>query len=671
MSAFYQFMSAMRLPFLSISDLIFTFMINLFLLCLLFQPALLLAAEKNNIKVSDAKQSTLSSAERLALSQHETWLALLHYKRGTVFRNVISQVDDDRFFFHAEGKRDAKAELISSINAFFEESQSGHAQCLFPARWWWLKKQVNLGNDYDVRCPQLEAFMRRVAHDKLVLVFPTMYLNNPGSTFGHTFLRFDFDDKSNLLSQTLNYAARVDKTDNILNYVRKGVFGGYTGFFRMRSYFETVQEYSNIENRDIWEYQLVFSKKEIEQLVRHVWEIKDIDFDYFFFKENCSYRLLAMLDVVRTGMQLTGEGTFPVYAIPVDTVRALDAIGLIKSRILRASLVTKIDHHFLADEKNSRAALNIATEKKVVTKEMILKRLAKVERDEDKADILQQSHNILQFYGEAASTKSQSILELANKFSNNILRKGDSVINEKIDMNYGKASPEKGHASVRISAGYGKQNSHEYIGFRFRPAFHDLMDSMQGYVPGAAINAFEVQFKWFIGSDDKVESNSSRESLRLESLIVLNITSLNPVRRWNKSLSWLIDLRFDRTQLSEINSVRNFIGRGGVGFSLQKKSFFPFLMFLGEGNLSSHYEKGYSFLLGLQAGLKLNFKSNRLMLSYQNDKAVSGFELDRIVSQLQWQYDFQVNHAMRLRYRRSEYDFFDDEDWSVSYNYYF
>ena len=118
-------------------------------------------------------------------------------------------------------------------------------------------------------------------------------------------------------------------------------------------------------------------------------------------------------------------------------------------------------------------------------------------------------------------------------------------------------------------------------------------------------------------------------------------------------------------------SVMNFLGRSGLGLSIQKKHFLPFLMMLGEGNLSSHYKKGYSVLLGLQAGMQLNFKSSRFLLSYQSDKAVSGFDLDRRVAQLQWQHDFQVNHAMRLRYKRSEYDFFDDEDWSVSYNYYF
>ena len=691
MNAFYQFMSTMRVSFS-----------GLFLLYFMIQPVLLQAVEMNHGKVSNvtssnaassndvvsAKQTMIERAEKLALSQHETWLALLHYKRETVSRDVISQADDKKFFLHPNGKHDAKAELVANINAFFKSSQSGHAQCLFPARWWWLKQQLNYGRDYDVKCPQLEAFMARVAADKLVLVFPTMYLSNPGSTFGHTFLRFDTEGEANLLSQTLNYAARTNKEDNILNYVRKGLFGGYTGFFRMRSYFETVQEYNNIENRDIWEYELSFTKNEIKQLLRHVWEINNVDFDYFFFKENCAYRMLTLLDVIRTGIELTTGSKFSVYAIPVDTVRALDEVGLIKSRELRASLVTRIDDYFLNEDeslnnKNTRTAVNIATKENVVKPESILSYLDVVENDRDKVDVLQQSYNILQFNNASSSVKAQNILELANNLSNKKntnLKEGLS--HQKFSewnkpsennggRNYGKVPPEKGHDSIRVSAGFGKQNTRKYVDLRFRPAFHDLMDSMAGYISGAAINSFEVRFKWFTSSDKFNGSREGHSELRLESLSLLNITSLNPLRRWHKSLSWLLDIRFDRTQLNETASVRNFIGRGGLGLSFQKKYFVPFLILLGEGNLSSDYKKGYSVLLGLQAGMKINFKSNRLLLSYQNDKAVSGFDLDRRVSQLQWQYDFQINHAMRLRYKRSEYDFFDDEDWSVSYHYYF
>ena len=396
--------------------------------------------------------------------------------------------------------------------------------------------------------------------------------------------------------------------------------------------------------------------------------------------------MLALLDIVRPGMRLTGDGKFPAYAIPVDTVRALDDMGVIKSRKFRASLATRIDEFFIDENEDAKIASAIALDKYVADAESILKRLDAIGSDSEKVNILQQSHNILQFYGKDSLPRSQRILELANKLSKKIAPQTGSLIKtsadhefsdqQKIDVDFDKVSPEKGHGSSRVSAGYGEQNNDQYIDLRFRPAFHDLMDSVQGYISGAAINSFEIRLKWFADTNTNTDADlntadSSAGKLRLESLSILNITSLNAVRRWYKPLSWLLDFRFDRTQLSETNSVRNFISRTGVGLSFQKNKFTPFVMMMSEWNLSSHYEKGHSILVGLQTGLQLNFKSNRFIWSFQNDKAISGFDLGRLISQLQWQYDFQVNHAMRLGYKQIKYDFFEDDDWSLSYNYYF
>lgn len=611
-------------------------------------------------------KTALQQALELQLAQHETWLALLHYKSETVLQRFISQADDERFFLSETGQTDAAAELEADIKGFFEKQKPGHAQCLFPARWFWLKQQLNLSDDFDVSCPQLDAFMKRVSHHKLFMVFPSMYLNNPGSTFGHTFLRFDNHDGSILLSQTLNYSARVDKSDNVVSYISKGLFGGYRGFFRARPYFETVQEYSNIENRDIWEYRLDFTEQEIQQLVRHVWEVKGIDFDYYFFRENCAYRLLALLDVIRPGMGLTGENRFPVYAIPVDTVRALDDVGLIQSRKFRASLVTQIDGYFSHADNYSAVVLNIISENTLADRRVITGQLSVIGTLEKKRDVLKQSYTILQFKGESDSAKAQLILQLISELPDL------PAVTENIAATGKTISPEKGHDSIRITAGYGRQNSRQFIDLRFRPAFHDLLDAPQGYVDGAAINVFDVRFKWFANNDSSNNpSNNLSNNFRLESLSLFNVTSLSPVRQWRKSLSWMLDFRFDRAQLSESQSARNFISRGGAGFSFKQQTWLPFVLLMAEWNLSSDYQKGYSILLGLQAGLRFTFNSNQLLLSYQADEAVTGFNMDRQISQFQWQYNLQVNHALRALYKRTLYDFYNDEDWSLSYYYYF
>ncbi len=642
MSAFYQLIRFMRPRFIQAGVLL---VLTLFTVLSVCQAAV------NEVTL----ESVLQQAEELQLAEHESWYALLHYKRETVLRRFISQVDDERFFLHKTGRTDAHAELLANINAFFRGVEPSHAQCLFPARWWWLKQQLNLPDDFDVSCPKLEVYMSRVSFDKLFLVFPTMYLNNPGSTFGHTFLRFDAEEESILLSETLNYAAQVDKSENIISLVGKGLFGGYRGVFRMRHYYETVQEYSNIENRDIWEYQLVFSAVEIQQLLRHVWEVKDIDFDYYFFRENCAYRLLALLDVIRPGMQLTAEGNFPFYAIPVDTVRALDSAGLIGSHRFRASLATQINDYFNAEDNGySNLVIEIVSDEITSEKGVISSQLQVLNSDVDKLEVLRQSYTILQFHGESTLPKAQNILQLISELPVSTQSSENSVHYSQ------KTSPEKGHDSLRVAAGYGEQNNQQYLDLKFRPAFHDLLDAPQGYIDGAAINVFDVHLKWFKGN-----------RLRLESLRFFNATSLSPVSRWLKPISWMLDFRLDRTQMSKTQSARNFISRGGAGFSFRIQKFKPFVLLMGEWNLSSSYAKGYSLLLGLQAGLHVDFKANQLMLSVEIDDAVAGFDLDKKITRIQWQYNLQVNHAVRAVYRRTQYDFFNDEDWSLFYHYYF
>ncbi|RJT69815.1 DUF4105 domain-containing protein, partial [Escherichia coli] len=50
-----------------------------------------------------------------------------------------------------------------------------------------------------------------------------------------------------------------------------------------------------------------------------VWELKQVRFDYYFFDENCSFRLLELMEIARPGIELTEQ--FPLTAIPTDTVR--------------------------------------------------------------------------------------------------------------------------------------------------------------------------------------------------------------------------------------------------------------------------------------------------------------------------------------------------------------
>ncbi|MGV2836986.1 Lnb N-terminal periplasmic domain-containing protein, partial [Pseudomonas shirazensis] len=168
---------------------------------------------------------------------------------------------------------------------------------------------------------------------------PAAYLNSPSSMFGHTLLRIDQaktrDDDTTLLSYAINFGAYIEGSDNSILYAWKGLAGGYPGLFALMPYQEKLSEYRSLENRDLWEYQLDLTPTETGRMVEHVWELKQVQFDYFFFDENCSYRLLELLQVARPGLDLTSQ--FPLTAIPTDTVKAVKQSGLVSSVRYRPS----------------------------------------------------------------------------------------------------------------------------------------------------------------------------------------------------------------------------------------------------------------------------------------------------------------------------------------------
>jgi hypothetical protein len=146
-------------------------------------------------------------------------------------------------------------------------------------------------------------------------------MNNPASMFGHTFLRVDQKgqtEQTRILAYTINYAADVPP-DSGMAYPIRGIFGGYRGYFSTIPYYLKVQEYRDIENRDIWEYRLNFTERLVRRLLMHAWELGNASFDYFFFKENCSYHLWPSRYAIHH--HLTDE--FLLWTVPADTVRLI------------------------------------------------------------------------------------------------------------------------------------------------------------------------------------------------------------------------------------------------------------------------------------------------------------------------------------------------------------
>jgi len=285
---------------------------------ILFLPAQLQAA---------APEDLIKEAERLDLSEHPTWLQLLHYEPGGAQSVILT----DDFFLSPEGRINPKAELVATLRGYFSpwsENGDEHPRCRFPARYFWLSQHLPLP-DYnlrDPRCRGLEkwSLLDRVKSVSLLLV--SGYFGNPASTFGHALLKLNTDsedDRQGLFDLTLNYGALVPEHENALRYIARGLFGGYRAGFSDRYFYTQDLVYSRTEFRDIWDYRLNLSDEQRTLLILHIWEIVGKKFDYFFLKKNCVYRLAELVDLVLDEDLL--RNSHPWY-VPEDLFHSLKAI---------------------------------------------------------------------------------------------------------------------------------------------------------------------------------------------------------------------------------------------------------------------------------------------------------------------------------------------------------
>ena len=244
-------------------------------------------------------ESLASTALETDLYQDRAWLALGHYRQPKFRTKWVSDVDDPSFFLAPTGATNPKAELRASIVALFTESpRAAQLRCQFPARWHWLQTRLNhfVTSTAD-GCEEFERWRDELGATAATLVFPAAYLDSPSSMFGHTLLTLNKSselDQSQILSYSVSYAAKRNEDDSELSFIYRGLVGGYPGETAILPYYLKIREYSEIESRDIWEYRLRLNDEQILQIVRHLWEIKDLRIDYYFFSENCSFRLLAV-----------------------------------------------------------------------------------------------------------------------------------------------------------------------------------------------------------------------------------------------------------------------------------------------------------------------------------------------------------------------------------------
>lgn len=476
-------------------------------------------------------------AQAQNLSARAEWHAMLHYRPNLLASGVTSQADDPKFFNAPNGKADPAAELDATLAAFFSEREetdkTQNPQCAFIARYRWLKAEL----DFDPKrlperdCARFRAWRAALDPQALTLVFPAAYLNNPSSMFGHTLLRIDaaaHTEQSRLLGYAVNYAAATEETNGAL-FAIKGIFGGYGGLFSIAPYYMKVKEYSDLENRDIWEYELNFTPAEIDRLLMHAWELGPIYFDYYFFDENCSYHLLSLLDVGRPGLRLTDQ--FQYWVIPADTVRAVaDRPGLVRRTVFRPAAATRLRYRLdaMAPELRAHVMALANAERKPDAPELAA--LAPAQR----ADALETAYEYVRYEVAAGKRPGPEAAALSRELL--LARSRVDAPRQEPPLPPPTARPEHGHKTARAALGGGSEDGRAFFDLKWRPAYHDILDPDAGYTAGAQIDFVDIDLRY----------DRAGEDLKLERLTLIDIVSLAPRDAFFRPLSWKVGTGVDR-----------------------------------------------------------------------------------------------------------------------------
>ena len=605
---------------------------------------------------ADTLQVLLSEARNRPLGQATGWLNLLHYKIN-LWGSRQSQADDAAFFLSAQGHDDPQAELEASLRAFYATPEAGaedkHAQCRFPARLHWLDQQLHFRQHLPrVQCAAFEQWKQQWQATDITLLFPGMYLNNPASMFGHTFIRFDMAGKSQLLSPTLSYAAAHDESDSLLVFSLKGIFGGYRGRFAMQPYYETLRDYSDIEQRDIWEYQLNLLQAETAQLVRHLWEVSGVSFDYYFFRENCAFRLLALLDVAREGINMS-LNSHPFYAIPVDTVRDIERAGLIAERKYRPAKHSKISH--MAQQMND-AAKNIAFQ--LIDGETEIDAVAENNTPIEQVKIFEFTDALLsQRQPQTAQQKNLTMRVLS-------ARSRLPEMKESHQFNYSAEPPESSHPSARWQLATGEDEGESFYELGLRPGFHDDLDSPQGFSQGVSISALDTRLRWY----------KDKQKLEFDRLNVFSIRSLVSVESWATPLSRKISLQINKRWINNEKQLVSEI-QPAIGYAKKIKDMMFYGLLNAELDYATQLDKNYAMYLGWESGFLWHMHTGRMgaqfSINYQSLKNISGERggIERFNAGMQT--DLTKQQALRVEYISDIRQMQRTQQTRFSYAYYF
>ena len=639
------------------------------------------ASNTKNINDADTQQllaSWRTQAKAKNLAQHTTWRRLLYFfddQRNLIGKKKHSSiVDDAAFYLSKYGQHDSAAELDALLVALADEmattSDNGTANnntsnratenlgqnsvmCRFPARVQWLTDTLNIDKSgLQTDCPELNDWMQKLAPEQLSIMFAQEYLDNPISAFAHTLLRIDSKASVADPSQihhavALNYTVGGDSSDNFLVYAIKSMSGGYDNLIEIDPYPKKLAKYLQEDERDAWTYQLSLTPAEVQQIMLHVWETKDLKLPYYFTTDNCASEILRLIDVVRPQQHLLSR--LPYAVIPSDVVQLLDSENLLAST-----------NYTPADSTLRQAQLNKVKEQRAQ----------------------------LGYHNSAKQTLNEIKSAQLNPISS-ISDDGQTLLPRRIAV--ADNNPIDRHPLQLGFIGLGQRGDNNYMDLGVRAGYHDTLDRPSGFPQFFDLEGAAATLRLYDTDNDKAHQPSS---VVLQNVTLVRGRSFNPVNSAKKGKTWGASIEATRVNDgSQQDGNDHLVGSLGyeTGWSwafgtpsagtgeMPPQLCYTFLA--GTAQAGRGINKGYRVGAGVNVGCRYQINNQlraqaELQLPYwyhgSSDESNARGHYWQPISTLGLQYDIDKKQALRINANYEWQDRIDaKEDIQLSYRRYF
>lgn len=540
-----------------------------------------------------------ASLIKMKLHLDPQWLSLLHYEK--TIDGYQSQIDDPDYFISPNGKYNPKAELDATLQILLNRSDHLRQESFinrFPARYYWLAGKLNYNEQkkFEILFNQN---IREILNDEYTnayVVYVVPYVRNPESLFGHTLLRIESKTKKGLLSYSINYSAIVEEYS--FKTIYKGATGRLKGYYVLSHYYKMLNKYSEIEDRDIWEYKLNLTSEEMKLILLHVLELNDIYSDYYFFTENCSYYILRLINIARPSLSILS--IFSYYTIPISTIHILYKEGIIDDISYVPSLATEINN--IINDCNYSRYVPLCKKEKLDIKE--IQKDIQFKNNCDPLLFVYKTNKYLYAHkkiDQETYLSNISNLSIVSNQNMNLKKDGEDE------------DPLKGHLPGRLSITIGNDENKKYFEFSLRPAYHDMIDPRYGHGDYAYLNLLSGKFRFYEGDND----------LKIESFDIVDLRSLPPCTLLSKLLSWNFNVGYKHIRLKDEKKHHAFNVKYGLGFNYKSKYLNAFyVLFNIEELYSKKIESHFETVVGTEIGtvkelsrswdISTTFKINRL-----------------------------------------------------------